>query len=98
MFMVVKIQIMFPEAVHYGKDHAARRPQLQLRRVLVQCATLPAQRSESSDQRRGQETPWICPLTISWCHSGDGRLKVTGEGAGMHPHGKNNSSPALLLF
>ena len=32
----------------------AWRPQLQLRRVLVQCATLPAQRSESSDQRRGQ--------------------------------------------
>ena len=56
MFMVVTIQIMFPEAAHYGKDHAARRPQLQLRRVLVlvQCATLPAQRSESSDQRRGQ--------------------------------------------
>ena len=52
---------MFPEAAHY--DHASRRPavgeaglavQLQLRRVLVQCATLPVQRSESSDQRRGQ--------------------------------------------
>ena len=26
MFMVVTIQIMFPEAAHYGKDHAARRP------------------------------------------------------------------------
>ena len=54
MFMVVTIQIMFPEAAHYGKDHAARRPQLQLRRVLVlvQCATLPAQRSE---KRTGSE-------------------------------------------
>ena len=60
--MVVTIQIMFPEAAHYktmlpGGPLLARlawRPQLQLRRVLVQCATLPAQRSESSDQRRGQ--------------------------------------------
>ena len=53
---------MFPEAVHNktmlpGGPLLARlawRPQLQLRRVLVQGATLPAQRSESSDQRRGQ--------------------------------------------
>ena len=48
---------------------------------------------DPSDQRRGQETPWVCPLALSWCHSGDVSLKVTGGGMGMHPHGEINSWP-----
>ena len=85
MFMVVTIQIMFPEAAHYktmlpGGPLLARlawRPQLQLRRVLVQCATLPAQRSESSDQRRGQGRRFA-PL-MGATGAGGGRVWRTGR-------------------
>ena len=52
-------------------------PQLQLPRVLVQCATLPEQRSESSDQRRGQGRRFA-PL-MGATGAGGGRVWRTGR-------------------
>ena len=50
---------------------------------------------DPSDQRRGRETPWDRSLVLSWVHSRDWRLKVTGGGVGMHPHRDINSWPMM---